>query len=85
MWFNEKFDNAFVKSVMMLSESLGLDVLAEGVETESQVELLTQIGCRYAQGYCFHKPMCASDITKLIHRPNTQTTVSLGSDHPPIH
>ena len=62
----EQFNNAFVSSIMMLSDSLNLAVLAEGVETESQVALLQEIGCRYAQGYYFHKPMPAAEVEKVL-------------------
>lgn len=51
------FDIAFVKSIMMLSDSLQLTVLAEGVEEEGQVDLLRSVGCQYVQGFYFSKPL----------------------------
>jgi diguanylate cyclase (GGDEF)-like protein len=51
------FDIAFVKSIMMLGDSLQLTVLAEGVEEEGQVDLLRSIGCQYVQGFYFSKPL----------------------------
>ncbi|EGG93906.1 GGDEF domain containing protein [gamma proteobacterium IMCC1989] len=51
------FDIAFVKSIMMLGDSLQLTVLAEGVEEEGQVDLLRSVGCQYVQGFYFSKPL----------------------------
>ncbi|HLQ78408.1 MAG TPA: EAL domain-containing protein, partial [Terriglobia bacterium] len=48
-----------VKTIMPLAASLGFDVVAEGVETSEQVELLKALHCKYAQGYYFAKPMTA--------------------------
>ena len=62
------FDIAFVKSIMMLSDSLQLTVLAEGVEEEGQVDLLKNIGCQYVQGYYFSKPLPASLVDNFIEK-----------------
>jgi diguanylate cyclase (GGDEF)-like protein len=50
-------DLAIVKSVMTLAEELGLSVVAEGVETQDQVDSLISIDCQYAQGYHFAYPL----------------------------
>ena len=50
-------DRAIVAAIIALSDSLQLSVVAEGVETEGQFELLRQQGCTYAQGYLFSKPV----------------------------
>ena len=50
-------DLAIVKSVMTLAEELGLSVVAEGVETQEQVDSLISIDCQYAQGYHFAYPL----------------------------
>jgi diguanylate cyclase (GGDEF)-like protein len=52
-----------VASVAKLALSLGLQVIAEGVETEDQSRLLLACGCELQQGYLFGKPMNARDIT----------------------
>jgi diguanylate cyclase (GGDEF)-like protein len=60
------FDIAFVKSILMLSDSLQLTVLAEGVEEEGQVNLLKKIGCQYVQGYYFSKPLPVSAMQGFL-------------------
>lgn len=55
-----------VRMLLTLGNELGVDIIAEGVETLDDVETLTRLGCRYAQGYYFHKPMPEQDIIKLI-------------------
>jgi len=50
-------DRAIVAAIAALSDSLQLSVVAEGVETEGQYELLRRQGCQFAQGYLFSKPV----------------------------
>lgn len=49
-------DHALIKSVISLSDAFGLHVIAEGVETATQAEMLTQLGCQWGQGYFYGKP-----------------------------
>jgi EAL domain-containing protein (putative c-di-GMP-specific phosphodiesterase class I) len=49
-------DRAIAQSVITLAESMSLKVIAEGVETEAQKELLFEMGCNTYQGYLFGKP-----------------------------
>ena len=49
-------DQAIVRGILHLADSLGLDVVAEGIETREQQELLREMGCRYGQGYLFARP-----------------------------
>ena len=63
----ENGDNTeIVRTILTLADNLGLDVIAEGVETVDQLNKLRQFGCRYAQGYLFAKPMPAAEIDEKM-------------------
>lgn len=53
-------------AVIAMAHSLGLSVVAEGVETEEQVKLLASRGCEFLQGYFFDRPMPTSDLLKRV-------------------
>lgn len=57
-----------VRAVLGLAASIGLTVVAEGVETEDQVALLAQLGCTYGQGYHFARPLPVHEATLLLDR-----------------
>ncbi|WP_427551298.1 putative bifunctional diguanylate cyclase/phosphodiesterase [Methylomonas sp. MS20] len=59
-------DMALCEAIIMLAHVLGMKVIAEGVETEVQRDLLMQAGCDYGQGYLFSKPVPAADFEKLF-------------------
>jgi PAS domain S-box-containing protein len=58
-----------VTSVVGLGLSLGLSVVAEGVETVEAAEFLRSIGCPFAQGFLFGRPMPATAVPKALHKP----------------
>ena len=53
-----------------MSNKLGLELLAEGVETKEQVDLLRSIGCDQVQGYYYAKPMPAEEVFALLKEKN---------------
>jgi PAS domain S-box-containing protein len=55
-----------VRVIVMLAHHLGMKVVAEGVETRAQLDLLKQLGCERAQGYLFSKPVDHHAIVKLL-------------------
>ncbi|WP_203249925.1 EAL domain-containing protein, partial [Cysteiniphilum marinum] len=62
-----------VESIIDLSQRLGSTVVAEGVETIEQYQLLKKLHCDYIQGYYFSMPLSAYDATHFIeHKPHHQ-------------
>ncbi len=59
-------DAAIVAAIIAMSKQLGLKTVAEGVETEEQLQFLTRLECDEYQGYLFSKPIPAADIPHLI-------------------
>ena len=70
-------DAKIVRSTIDLAHNLGLEVVAEGVETQEVLDRLTEMGCDAAQGYYMSKPLPANELTHwLKHSP-------WGLNHPP--
>jgi sensor c-di-GMP phosphodiesterase-like protein len=49
-----------------MARNLDISTVAEGVETEDQIEMLKKVGCDIAQGYYYSKPLCIQDFTRLL-------------------
>ncbi len=63
---NESDSRAIVQAIIMLSKSLNLEVVAEGIETSDQLQLLREFGCELGQGYFFAKPLDVAAVEELI-------------------
>jgi diguanylate cyclase (GGDEF)-like protein/PAS domain S-box-containing protein len=59
-------EREMINAIVAMSQGLGLKVVAEGVETDEQRDFLQTVGCDYAQGYWFSKPLTAGDFIKLL-------------------
>ncbi|WP_176592903.1 bifunctional diguanylate cyclase/phosphodiesterase [Sphingobium sp. EM0848] len=57
---------AIIRAVVTLAESLGMATTAEGVETEAELAMVCELGCRKVQGYYFGRPMPAADAAALF-------------------
>jgi len=68
----EENDALIVESTIDLARSLGLRVVAEGVETEDVLQLLGNLGCDMAQGYFLGRPMPAADLTNWLEGAQPQ-------------
>jgi len=58
-------DKAITKAIIALSKTMGLKVIAEGVEEKEQEEFLKEQGCFEAQGYLYSKPVCKKELLKI--------------------
>lgn len=59
-------NQGILRFIMSLARWMGLSIIAEGVETEEEIEQLREIGCDYGQGYYFAKPMTRWDFEELL-------------------
>jgi diguanylate cyclase (GGDEF)-like protein/PAS domain S-box-containing protein len=72
-------DAAIVTAIVAMARSLGVDVIAEGVETEEQVTELLRLGCYRAQGYLLSRPMPAHAIARLLRAGAMAPREKMGS------
>jgi EAL domain-containing protein (putative c-di-GMP-specific phosphodiesterase class I) len=63
---------AVVRAAIRLANELGIEVIAEGVETEAQMRFLMAAGCRQAQGFYFSRPVPVAQMTELLRRGTTK-------------
>ena len=76
---NNPQDLAIVSALIELSQGFDLRIVAEGVETQEQVDLLRQLDCQQMQGYWFGRPLAADEASKLLqlnHPENLEITES---------
>lgn len=57
---------AIIRAVVAMADSLGMSTTAEGAETEAEVEMIRNLGCKKIQGYYFGRPMAAQDVNDLF-------------------
>ena len=63
---DNKTQYAIVKAILTLANALNMQVVAEGIETEQQKDLLLKMGCEYGQGYWFGRPVTAEVATQML-------------------
>ena len=59
-------DGVIVKAVIDMASALNMAVVAEGIETQYQLDVLKDLGCEYGQGYLFGRPLNAVDTEQLL-------------------
>lgn len=64
--FKDEKTKAVVKSIIYLAKQLKLKVIAEGIETEAEAHLMSELGSDYAQGYLFSKPLSFEDLMSFL-------------------
>lgn len=65
---NDNNDKAIVRTIIAMAQSLNLDVIAEGVETDEQLQLLLEQGCSHFQGYLFGRPIPLEQFGILLQQ-----------------
>jgi diguanylate cyclase (GGDEF)-like protein/PAS domain S-box-containing protein len=73
-------NSEIIRSIVNLAKSLGLTVIAEGVETEQQFQQLKQLDCEYVQGFFFSKAVSADETEKLVIQNRNQNGSGLPKD-----
>jgi EAL domain-containing protein (putative c-di-GMP-specific phosphodiesterase class I) len=63
---DSRADQAIVSAVLSFARALDMEVVAEGVETQQHVDALLELGCEYAQGFFFHRPLEAARVSALL-------------------
>jgi diguanylate cyclase (GGDEF)-like protein/PAS domain S-box-containing protein len=63
---NDLSDRAIAEAIIVMAHKLGMQVVAEGIETEAQRDLLAAAGCNYGQGYLFARPMPQAEFAALL-------------------
>ena len=66
-------EESFVRTLLTLAQSLGVNVVAEGVERETQQALLTSLGCESGQGFLFSRPLAINDVLNYIASHETSS------------
>ena len=76
---------SIIKNIISLSKDLHLNVVAEGIETEEQLDILLNLGCDIGQGYYFAKPLKIDDFNSLVEKnyiiPIKEVKESLKTNH----
>lgn len=73
----DRADCELVNATIAMAHGLGLQVVAEGVETEAQLAHLASQGCEYAQGYLFSRAIPASEFVRLYRHPDAIAALAL--------
>ncbi len=76
--FENKQDVAIIDSIISLTHSLGMRVVAEGVEDEQQLNILSEMRCDEIQGFYYAKPMTAKDINQFLDKKGELHLVDRG-------
>ena len=66
---DDSHDAAIVRAVNDMADTIGIGVIAEGIETEDQLRMATTLGCGFAQGFHFSGPVPAAHVERLLERP----------------
>lgn len=66
-------DKVLCEAIISMAKKLGIEVVAEGIETNEQLTILTKMGCDYGQGYLFSKPLSKDDFEVFLAAKNEKS------------
>ncbi len=69
---NDENDKAIAELIIAIGHTLGLQVIAEGVESKAQLDYLSERGCAQVQGFYYYKPLTEEDMEALLLKPAVQ-------------
>jgi diguanylate cyclase (GGDEF)-like protein/PAS domain S-box-containing protein len=69
---HDPYDQGIVKAIAALGRTLGLRIVAEGIESQAQYEFVRSLSCEHAQGFLFHRPMPWAELLETLGRANPQ-------------
>ena len=75
-------DLALCEAIIVMAHKLGISVVAEGIETRVQHDLLFEAGCDYGQGYYFSRPLPAAEFATRYAATHAQTATTPGKSPP---
>ncbi|MEX2488599.1 MAG: EAL domain-containing protein [Pseudomonadales bacterium] len=81
----ESNNKEIIKGIIGMAHSMGLQVVAEGIENQLQVKTLVDFGCDLGQGYLFSEPRNTRDVTRLIKEKQVTWTDPAGKQHDRIN
>jgi diguanylate cyclase (GGDEF)-like protein/PAS domain S-box-containing protein len=73
----DRYDAAIVQALLGLARAMGLDAVAEGVETKEQEAVLLALGCKIGQGYLYARALPAEEFTRLFGRLRTEENAAV--------
>lgn len=73
-----------MRSVIIMAHDLGLETVAEGIETVEQLDRLKQFGCNYGQGYLLSRPIDRQAVEKLLTQLSAKNTAALSARQPAL-
>ncbi len=73
---------AITTAIVRMAQALSIEVIAEGVENETQLKLVRDLGCDLAQGFYFHRPLQAAQISALLDEAQTERALRPGAAEP---
>lgn len=71
---HSKTQETLIETILSMGEKLGIDVVAEGIETQEQLDFLRTRGCRYGQGFLLARPMTDAQLLVLLGKQNAVTS-----------